>query len=43
MTLGEYVLIASEEGYEFLTDRGVSECPNFGRSARIGTVKGYLF
>ena len=43
MTSGEYVSIASEEGYELLTDYGVSECSNFGRFARIGTVKWYFF
>ena len=43
MTPGEYVSIAPEKSYELLMDCGVRECSDFGRSIRIGTVKGYLF
>ena len=43
MAPGEYISIASEKGYELLMDCGVREGSNFGRSIRIGIVKGYLF
>ena len=43
MAPSEYVSVASEKGYELLTDCGISEGSNFGCSVRIGIVKGYLF
>ena len=43
MAPGECVSIAPEKSYELLADCGISEGSNFGRSVKIGIVKGYLF